>query len=74
MIYEWKCTACGEVQEVKRAVADYLVPPTDKQSRDCKRHNWKRIITKAPGVPWNDLRDSGMFMDEHGNYAPRKLD
>ena len=67
MIYTWKCTECGEVTEVQRSADDYKVPP------DEPKHDWTKIIVTAPTVPWCDLRDSGMFADANGNFAPRKM-
>jgi hypothetical protein len=72
MIYEWKCGNCGELRTVKRPVKFYNIPPDDKCS--CDKYEWTKVITTAPGVPFQQLRDSGVFMDEHGNYPPRKMD
>lgn len=80
MIYEWRCKECGTVVTVERTVDQYMEPPTIAEARaqnmqcDPVDQAWEKVITKAPGVPFGELRDRGIFMDEHGNYPPRKID
>ena len=75
MIYTWKCETCGFVAEIHRSVQEYLTPPTQIEANhpDDHKPKWRKIIPGAPGVPWQSLRDSGVFMDENGNYPPRSM-
>ena len=79
MIYEWKCKKCGEVQEVERRIANCNVPPlrcttigelTEEFFLDngCT-HDWIRVYSSS--IPFQHLKQSGVFMDDNGNYAPR---
>lgn len=88
MIYEWKCRECGLVLEVMRDKEQWNKPPTEEEidgllcltgeaGNDVdfpwQYHDWFRYISTAPAVPFRALRDRGVFMDEHGNYPPRKI-
>lgn len=71
MIYEWQCKKCGVLMDVKRKVDDYKIPPQASELLDMADHvhEWERVIGVA-AVPFQHLRHSGVFADEHGNYAP----
>lgn len=51
--YEWRNTETGEVVEVERKMSEYDVPP-DLPGK------WERKISSAV-VPWETLRDKGVF-------------
>lgn len=72
MQYEWKCEHCENVVTIKRPVRFHNKEPDEKCK--CDKRVWKKVIKTAPGVPFQTLRDRGIFMDEHGNFPPRKLD
>jgi hypothetical protein len=78
MIYEWECKQCGHRSEVNRSIQDRAVPPNSEEGRhpqeDGSVHNvtWRRVFNSS--VPFTALRDRGIFMDENGNYPPRKMD
>ena len=69
MIYEWKCSKCGMTTEVTRPVVDYNVPP---HIECCKGGQWSKVLS-APKVPFEHLRNAGIFADDNGNFAPRKV-
>ena len=53
--------------EVTRAVFDYQKPPA------IPGHKWTQVITKAPSVPFQHLKNAGIFPDDNGNIPPRKM-
>jgi len=57
MIYEYRCTLCGRLIEAVRKIEerDY---PIDLEG--C-RHNFKHVIVSPPSIPFEHLRDQGMF-------------
>lgn len=65
MIYEWECKECGLKVEVSRLAKDYQVPPEGP-------HKWERVLSVAY-VPFESLRRGGVFADDNGNFAPRKI-
>lgn len=74
MIYEWRCTGCKELVEVERPAADYMKPPEIMQSKDCIRHNWTKVITQPTAVPFQTLKNAGIFPNQYGDIPPRKMD
>lgn len=61
MQYEWRCPECRKVHVVRASVAD-----RDKQPEiDCCGSDLKRVIVSAPSVPFNFLRNMGVFADEY---------
>jgi hypothetical protein len=52
-MYEWKNVRTGERTEVERPISAYDVPPDDSGE-------WERVISAAT-VPWETLRDKGVF-------------
>tara|TARA_Y100000114_G_scaffold50443_2_gene46057 strand:- start:10452 stop:10688 length:237 start_codon:yes stop_codon:yes gene_type:complete len=78
MIYEWKCSECNSKVEVERKLDDYNKPPTVNEARkkgcycDIPDHCWVKVYNSS--TPFKTLADKGVFMDQHGNYPPRKLD
>lgn len=78
MIYEWKCDLCGLHIEIERPAEEYKSEPVleeyEHEHEDGTPHEWERCISSPPSVPFIQLRDRGVFMDEHGNYPPRKID
>ena len=52
--YEWRDLGTGRVVEVERAFSDYNVGPTEPG-------DWVKIIRHAPCVPFETLRDKGVF-------------
>lgn len=77
MRYDWKCRNCGLVVEVERPVSEHSKRPTEAEIPDTDAciHGWDRYFStsNSPSVPFQTLRDKGIFMDEHGNYPPRKM-
>ena len=74
MIYEWKCKKCGHKTEVSRSVEDRNVEP-DRYLDNIPHthdHDWIRVLS-MPNVPFEGLRRSGIFADDNGNFAPRKI-
>lgn len=71
MIYTWRCKDCNKITEVERAFKDYDKPPEKCES--CKSTTLSRVILEAPSTPFQQLRQSGMFADDNGNFAPRKV-
>lgn len=53
-IYEWKNTETGEYVEVERRITEADIPPD-------LAGDWVRAIRSAPTVPWETLRDKGVF-------------
>jgi hypothetical protein len=76
MIYEWKCMGCDKVIEVKASVEDRDTPPVIAHIcgnlEPGVRYEWKRIISKS-STPFQHLKQSGVFADDNGNFAPRKV-
>lgn len=79
MIYEWKCKTCGQIEEVERSIDDRGIPPAKKSTKKTLEeynkgcaHEWVRVFNNS--VPFQGLRDKGIFMDENGNYPPRKIE
>jgi len=70
--YTWKCTKCDVRCDVERELKNYGVPPTDAECMNDCSHEWVKVLY-APNVPFTELRDKGVFMDEHGNYPPRSM-
>jgi formylmethanofuran dehydrogenase subunit B len=65
MIYEWKCEVCGEICDIQRSVADMDMGPSDNEAAcDCGVGNYNRIISKS-NVPFETLRDRGVFDRTH---------
>lgn len=77
MIYTWKCRLCGQVVDVHRSASEYNKRPTEGEVPDTDAciHGWDRYYSKdtLPGVPFEQLKNSGVFADDNGNFAPRKL-
>lgn len=71
MIYTWKCMKCAHITEVERKVIDYLVGP--KECKECKGKDLKLVILKAPTVPFQHLRESGVLADADGTFAPKDV-
>lgn len=72
MIYTWRCEKCKEITEVDRRMSDSGVPP-DKCSHCKETKDLKKVILSPPPVPFEHLRNSGVFMDSNGNYPPRHV-
>lgn len=85
MIYEWQCKKCGAKVEVQRSLKDYMIPPTKEEglhqipetAKDSPHWpgepgDWERVISVA-AVPFQHLRQAGVFADDNGNFAPRKI-
>ena len=71
MQYEWKCRVCGHVTTVHRSVADIDVPPEGAETNhepECQEKGSNdelyRIIS-SPSVPFEHLRDKGVFDRTH---------
>lgn len=61
MIYEWRCQRCGETAEVDRVVEDRDLGPSENECGCmCGAENYTRILSR-PNVPFETLRDRGVF-------------
>lgn len=69
MRYDWKCRKCGVTVEVERSKDDWNVPPSDY-----KDHDYFRYIGKPPSVPFEHLKNAGIFPNQYGDIPPRKMD
>lgn len=77
MIYEWRCEKCGFTTEVSRPVNERNTAPypTEAKHTVTMDHGpivWKRVLS-TPNVPFESLRRGGVFADDNGNFAPRKI-
>lgn len=77
MIYEWRCRNCSQTIDVFRDIDRRHIPPMDEEygpeTEECGGlHSYTRSFNSS--VPFQTLSDRGVFMDEHGNYPPRKID
>ena len=72
MIYEWKCRKCSEIVEVQRPKELWNVPP--QPSEVSGEHDWFRYIGKPPSVPFEHLKNAGIFPNQYGDIPPRKMD
>lgn len=77
MIYEWRCKDCGFETEVDRTIEQRHRGPDKELDHNelCVSNGnaqWVRVYKSS--TPFRVLRDRGVFMDEHGNYPPRKID
>jgi hypothetical protein len=52
--YEWKNKRTGDYVQVQRPVSAYDNPPDDSGE-------WVRVITSPVSVPFQTLRDKGVF-------------
>lgn len=77
MIYEWKCKKCGHRVDVHRPISEYDRPPNSEEGRhpseDGIVHDVQWVRVYSSSVPFEHLRNSGVFADDNGNFAPRKL-
>ncbi len=72
MIYEWQCETCNKITDVERKAKDSDIGPA--VCLKCFSIGpFKKVITSPPSVPFQTLRDSGMFADSNGNFAPRNV-
>jgi hypothetical protein len=63
MIYEWRCSSCGEVVDITRPAADYDVPPDEACTCPGWLHDkakWEKKIS-VPHYDMEHMFDKGIF-------------
>lgn len=76
-IYEYRCTNCGTLTEVRRTVAERNDPldiagePFTSKDKNCNLHVWKRCIATPSNTPFEMLRDAGVFERLPGRHDYR---
>lgn len=44
-IYDWECEKCGKHVEINtQSFDDYNKPPEEEESKECKKHEWKKRL------------------------------